>query len=212
MLPELNKDDFIIRKLDIRELTDIYTTHSVRHFPADELKPLSSITRMAEGGTYAGYGLFESKEEKQLLCYAFFTILPGRRNILLDYFAVMEAYRSHGIGSLFLQHMKSTVRDYDGLLIESEDPDYSSGNAELATRNKRLAFYEGNGALFTGILAEVFGVHYRILFFPILAVPSAETLFADFDAVYRHMVSAKNYETRIKITMAKDDCIKQHRS
>lgn len=204
MLPELNRDTFVIRKLNIQELTEIYAAHSVRHFPADELKPLSSITRMAENGTYCGYGLFESKEETQLLCYAFFTILPDRKNILLDYFAVMEAYRSHGIGSLFLQHMKNTVTEYDGFLIESEDPDYASGSGELAVRKKRLAFYESNGAIFTGILAEVFGVHYRILFFPIQDIPTLETLFTDFDAIYQHMVSKKNYETKISIILPEE--------
>lgn len=196
--------DIFIRKLSMQELLSIYSAHSIRHFPQNELKPVASITRMAENGTYSGYGLFENNENGKLLCYAFFTILPDKRNILLDYFAVMEEYRSHGIGSLFLKYMKDTVTEYDGLIIESEDPDYAADEEELAIRNKRLAFYAGNGAVFTGILAEVFGVHYRILFYPILNLPTLETLFTDFDAIYKHMVSKKNYETRISITLPED--------
>ncbi len=197
----LNKENIIIKKLTDREIIDIYSTHSIRHFPADERKPLSSMERMIKDGIYTGYGLFDKENNDSLLCYAFFTILPDHRNILLDYFAVLEEYRSHGIGSLFLQHMKKNVIEYDGILIESEDPDYASHEKELSIRNKRIEFYNTNGCVFTGILAEVFGVHYRILYFPILSTPPLETLFTDFDAIYQHMVSHKNYKTDINIFM-----------
>ncbi len=199
----LKKENIIIKKLTDEEIIHIYSTHSIRHFPADERKPLSSIERMLKDGIYTGYGLYE-KENNIILCYAFFTILPDYRNILLDYFAVIEEYRSHGIGSLFLQQMKDSVTDYDGFLIETEDPDYASHEKELAIRNKRIAFYHANGCVFTGILAEVFGVHYRILYFPILSTPPLETLFTDFDAIYQHMVSRKNYNTQVTICMPEE--------
>lgn len=195
----INKENITIKKLTDNEIIQIYSTHSLRHFPENELKPISSMERMLMEGIYTGYGLYDKDNSSSLLCYAFFTILPDRRNILLDYFAVIEEYRNHGIGSLFLQHMKSSVTDYDGLLIESEDPDYASDEKELSIRNKRIAFYSGNGCVFTGILAEVFGVHYRILYFSILSMPPLETLFSDFDAIYQHMVSHKNYNSHIHI-------------
>lgn len=202
------KENIFIRKLNTEELLSVYTTHSIRHFPTDELKPVSSVERMSREGVYTGYGLFEKEKgdsaghSPMLLSYAFFTILPDRKNILLDYFAVMEDYRSHGIGSLFLEFVKSSVTDYSGVLIESENPDYARDDSELAIRNLRLDFYKRNGALFTGILAEIFGVQYRLLYFPLLEEKQpVEILYSDFDKIYRHMVSDKNYKNCIRIHM-----------
>lgn len=193
------KEDMTIRQLNKNEIISIYTTHSIRHFPKNELKPVSSIERMISQDIYTGYGLYNRTGSETLLCYAFFTVLPDKRNILLDYFAVMEDYRGHGIGSLFLSHMKSSVNKYDGFLIESEDPDHASDETELHIRNKRLDFYFKNGAFFTGILAEVFDVHYKLLFLPIRSAPSTETLYSDFDSIYRNMVSHENYKNKIHI-------------
>ncbi len=194
-----NKEDLVINKLTKEELISVYTTHSVRHFPADERKPVSSISRMTEEGRYAGYGLYREKDA-ELLCYAFFTVLPGCRNILLDYFAVMEQYRSEGIGSYFLERMKYSITDCDGILIETENPDYARDESERIIRNKRISFYERNGAYFADILAKIFGVHYKILFLPVLQSPAPETLLSDFDAIYRYMVPQEYYVTHIHIS------------
>ncbi len=194
-----NKEDLVINKLTKEELISVYTTHSVRHFPADERKPVSSISRMTEEGRYAGYGLYRGKDA-ELLCYAFFTVMPGCRTILLDYFAVMEQYRSEGIGSYFLERMKHSLTDCDGILIETENPDYAKDESERIIRNKRISFYEGNGAYFTDITAKIFGVHYKILFLPVLQSPAQETLLSDFDAIYRYMVPQKYYAAHIHIS------------
>lgn len=202
----INEENIIIQRLSNEEILSIYTTHSIRHFPADELKPASSVKRLAEDGIYIGYGLFEKENTSHsaplLLCYAFFTVIPQRENILLDYFAVMEDYRSHGIGSIFLNYARSTITEYSGILIESENPDYAADEEELIIQNKRLDFYHRNGACFTGILAEICGVPYRLLYFPLTEkLSSLETLRSDFDAIYQHMVSQKNYEKYVRILM-----------
>ena len=170
---------------------------------------------MAAEGIYTGYGLYSRMESGSLLGYAFFTVLPDQGGCLLDYFAVMEDHRSHGIGSLFLQYIKSSFRDIPGFLIESEDPDYAENPSEYSVRCKRLDFYERNGAVFTGIRASVFGVPYRLLFFPIrnteklspetspetLPEPvSPETVYSNFCSIYRRMVSPEAYQTQIRIS------------
>lgn len=209
------EEKIVIQKLTKEEILDIYSTHSVRHFPADERKPISSIERMAGEGVYVGYGLYSpgqgigaSKEgsslppsDRQLLGYAFFTVLPEQQICLLDYFAVMEDYRSHGVGSLFLQHMKASSTPYQGFLIESEDPAYAHGEEELAIRRKRLDFYGKNGAISTGIKATVFGVPYCLLFFPLqnVILPDTQTLCHYFSNIYRKMVSPHHYETNVHI-------------
>ncbi len=187
-----------LRKLDSQEILSIYTDHSVRHFPRNERKPISSIRRMAKEGIYTGYGLFE--KEGELLAYGFFTILPDKKTILLDYFAVMEQYRSCGIGSSFLKYTETALADYDGILIESENPDYAANEEERLVRDKRIAFYNRNGAIFTGILAKAFGVHYKVLFFPILSTPEKDSLCDDLRAIYQYMVPKILYKTQIHIS------------
>lgn len=204
----LQNQDIDIKVLTGEEILDIYTTHSIRHFPEDERKPVSSIRRMTMEGIYTGYGLYLRKEPDKLSGYAFFTILPDKGCCLLDYFAIMEDYRSHGIGSFFLQHIKSSFQDIPGFLIESEDPDYAGNPSEYSIRCKRLAFYERNGAVFTGIKASVFGVPYRLLFFPLQhmeespskTVLSAQAIQSDFCSIYRRMVSPEAFETQIHIS------------
>lgn len=203
----ITEQDTEIKILTIEEILTIYTSHSVRHFPDNERKPVSSIQRMASEGIYTGYGLYLCENPTALLGYAFFTTLPDKDGCLLDYFAVLEEYRNCGIGSLFLQKMKSVLKEIPGFLIESEDPDYAENASEYSIRCKRLAFYERNGAAFTGIRASVFGVPYRILFFPATEpspetpipekLPSAETVRSDFCRIYRHMVSPEAYKTQI---------------
>ena len=215
-MQNMDADKIAVQELTKDEIIAIYSTHSVRHFPADERKPVSSIDRMASEGIYVGYGLYSSRQpdtdnseeqppsplhRRQLLGYAFFTALPERQICLLDYFAVMEDFRSHGIGSIFLQHMKASPSPYKGFLIESEDPDYAKGEAELSVRRKRLAFYERNGAVATGIKASVFGVPYCLLYFPLEdgGFPDTETLCSHFSNIYQRMVSPYHYETNVHI-------------
>lgn len=168
MLMNVNEENITIRELGANEVVFIYTHHSVRHFPEDELKPVASVERMLAEGIYKGYGIYESdngkRDDGSLLCYALFTVLPERRNVLLDYFAVMEEYRNLGIGSLFLKHFRSSVTCYDGVLIEVENPDYAEGKDDLEIRNRRIGFYERNGAFQTGISAKIFDARYRLLF------------------------------------------------
>lgn len=193
--------DISIKRLSMQEILSIYTVHSIRHFPENERKPVSSIERMAQEGIYKGYGLFFPEDADLLIGYAFFTLPPERETSLLDYFAIMEDYRSCGVGSLFLQHMKSVSTDYSGFLIESEDPDYAKDPQEHSVRSKRLSFYNKNGAISTGITATVFGVPYRLLYFPLTAgkIPPTDQLVSDFSNIYRHMVSPVNFKSNIQI-------------
>lgn len=200
MLTPIDEQNISIRPLSAEEILSIYTCHSIRHFPKEELKPVSSIERMLSEGIYIGYGIFDCCSEKDTpLCYALFTVPQEQKNILLDYFAVMEDYRSHGIGSLFLKHFVSSVTSYNGVLIEVENPDYAADNHDLDIRRRRIGFYERNGAIHTGISADIFDAHYRLLFLPILSTPDTETIYADFDRIYQHMVSPLNYQKYVHI-------------
>ncbi len=219
-----------IRPLHPEEIYTIYTTHSVRHFPDSERKPLASIQRMIAEGIYSGYGLFSydqfshaqnypsnlghdnpcshavpeqtvlSDNNEHLMGYAFCTMPPCCNHILLDYFAILEEHRSIGTGSLFLQQLNALLRtSKNGILIESEDPDYSSDTEETTQRWRRIAFYEKNHAVDTGIRAQVFDVPYRVLCLPFASMPSLKTAMTDFQQIYQHMVSPEQFVKHIKI-------------
>lgn len=199
-----------IRPLQPEEIYAIYTTHSVRHFPDSERKPLASIQRMIAEGIYHGYGLFSPcqsdpadrphLEQEQLIGYAFCTMPPCCDYFLLDYFAILEEYRSMGVGSLLLRQLKSLLNNTkNGILIESEDPDHSNDIEETTQQWRRIAFYEKNHAVDTGLRAEVFHVPYRVLCLPFSSMPSQEAVHTDFQQIYRHMVSPEQFTKYILI-------------
>ena len=156
--------DISIKRLSMQEILSIYTVHSIRHFPENEMKPVSSIERMAQEGIYKGYGLFFPEDADRLIGYAFFSLPPERETSLLD-------------------------------------PDYAKDPQEHSVRSKRLSFYNKNGAISTGITATVFGVPYRLLYFPLTAgkIPHTDQLVSDFSNIYRHMVSPVNFKSNIQI-------------
>ncbi len=77
----LQRQDIDIKILTGEEILDIYTTHSIRHFPEDERKPVSSIQRMTAEGIYTGYGLYSRMESAPF----FFNISNPLSGISLDF-------------------------------------------------------------------------------------------------------------------------------
>ena len=88
-----------IEKLAPSQIREIYTGPAVRHFPANERKPVAAIEKLLEDGMYIGLGMFEAgrstdeSEESPLMAYALFT-KAADDYVLLDYYAVLvwEAY------------------------------------------------------------------------------------------------------------------------
>ena len=118
---------FTWRLLTGPELTEVYLNEMRRDFPAGELKPLSMIlTSEAEGTAY----LLMVRPE-------------GCRVSQLDYFAVVPAYRAHGIGAQLLAQLPAQEGDAEAILIEAEMPEKAE-DAAMAVR--RLGFYARCGA------------------------------------------------------------------
>lgn len=100
----LQRQDIDIKILTGEEILDIYTTHSIRHFPEDERKPVSSIQRMTAEGIYTGYGLYSHIESGALLGYAFFTVLPDHGGclwIILLLWKITAAMESAPFSSIY---------------------------------------------------------------------------------------------------------------
>lgn len=196
------------RELTAEEVLDIYSSIAPLHFPKAELKPVENVKKYLENDLYTGYGFYENET---LLAYALFLTLPKNRKLLLDYYAVLEEYRNGGIGSAFLQSLRTELTCADGIYIESENPDYAENEQERKIQEKRIDFYDRNGAVFTGILSTLFGVPYRVLYLPLPKIKNQNTSFGsdmaaerinfyhEIDLIYRAMFAPDIYARKVKL-------------
>ncbi|MCM1326128.1 MAG: hypothetical protein NC094_02315 [Bacteroidales bacterium] len=193
--------NYVIRNLTVEETAEIYKGWIPKHFPKDEIKPLKHICRMWEQGAYCALGMYNGEK---LVSYGFFAMAPGKDMLLLDYFAVLEDYRNLGAGSFFLKKMGQCLTEqmgvlYQGILIETEDIAYARSDEERQIRRKRDLFYEKNGAVRTGVVSEVYGVHYVIWNLPIAGNMGTGECREQLKAIYRMMVEGDKYQRFVKI-------------
>lgn len=203
-----NSETLICRRLSAEELINIYAHTAIRHFPPAEYKPVENVRKYLQNDLYIGYGFFQ---QNTLTAYALF-LAPAPNEfssetqskpskLLLDYFAVLEEYRNTGIGSAFLQRLRKELTFADGIYIESENPDEAANEKERTVRTKRIAFYDRNGAVYTGIRSTLFGVPYRILYLPTAGntVHGKDNYFAELDSIYHIMFPPKVYTEKVKL-------------
>ncbi len=151
-----------IRRIDYQEFKKIYVRYMTVDFPKAERRPLFLIKRSFKKGFYEAY-VYE--ENDQLLGYAGLIYMADKSYALLDYFAVMKEQRSTGVGSEFLTLLRDSI-SVNGLIIESENPDAADAEDEKAVRNRRIAFYQRNGAIDSGTEGHFFGVCFCLLWLP----------------------------------------------
>ena len=146
------------RKLNEKELTRVYLDEMRRDFPPTELKPLSMILNSEADGTAHTWGVFDGDT---LAAYLLMVRPEGCRMSQLDYFAVVPAYRAHGIGAQLLAQLPAHEDTAEAILIEAEMPEKAE-DAAMAVR--RLGFYARNGARTAVYDTEMFGVPYKTLY------------------------------------------------
>ena len=181
--------------LTVQQIREIYSERLVKDFAPDEVKSLRRILTALSAGHYACYG---AAEENEIVAYAFFVI--DGRNALIDYFAVREDLRGCGKGSRFLRMMAADLlQRFDCVLLESEDPDYGADEEECGIRERRLRFYMHNNLAGTGVRAEVWHVHYRILVFPLGRIPPDDEVRKIYASIYRVMLPERLYRKMVHI-------------
>ncbi len=210
-----NNTDFTIRELTHDEIIEIYKTTAPLHFPKEELRPLFNIKNIMSRGGYRGLGLFLGDINAG---YAFFITMPDSDVMLLDYFAVLEEYRSQGLGGMFLQKMRdglSRVQNtcttpsetISGIFIETEDITCAATDAEKSLRKRRNDFYLRNGAVPTGLHDTLGTADYEIFFLPITRNSlrsedvNANNLHSRLDRLYHFMLAGESeicYEKVVK--------------
>lgn len=194
----MNVEMLTIKPLTKDKVSAVYTRHMCRDFAPDELKPLAGMLRLMEEGLYKAYGLFE---EGELRGYAMLMTAPGGRTALLDYYAVVSSRRGGGYGSRFLQLLRRELRDFDGIVLESEHIEYAVGKRDKTTRIRRIAFYLRNGVRKTSLRSRLFGVDYTVLYLPCKQDIPDGRIYKELDAIYRTLFPAYIWQRRVEISM-----------
>ena len=105
---------FTWKKLTADELTRVYLDEMRRDFPPSELKPLSMILNSEAAGMAHTWGVFEGET---LVSYLLMVRPMGCEVSQLDYFSVLPAYRSTGIGARLLAALPAHEEGAKAILI-----------------------------------------------------------------------------------------------
>ncbi|MDA3616245.1 GNAT family N-acetyltransferase [Polluticaenibacter yanchengensis] len=185
-----------MRLADFIEFSNIYRQHMTADFPAEELKPLSVIEKMYALGKYETF-VFE--EDGQIKAYASF-IWHHKEVRLLDYFAVTrDAGRGTGIGSWFLTELTATVKA-KGFILECEVPEKAANDTEKNLREKRIAFYERNGAVMTPVRVKVFDVDFLLLYMPVGEALENINVRDEFINIYHNITPRELFQRNVSIS------------
>lgn len=121
------------------QAAEIYT----QAIPANERQTIDTIKERVNTGKEK---LYIGEKDGEVAMMALLYPLEGTQFVLLDYMAVREEHRKHGVGSEFLKNIYKIADLKNKLLIcEVENP--KTGTAqEQETRQRRVYFYRKNGA------------------------------------------------------------------
>ena len=115
----------------------------------------------------------------------------------LDYFAVVPAYRAHGIGAQLLAQLPAQEGDAEAILIEAEMPEKAE-DAAMAVR--RLGFYARCGAWDTHYTEHLFDAWFRILVLdcPGCASLAPEAVVEALADCYRRTISPTQWQKHVQ--------------
>lgn len=187
---------FHIERLTGKQILAIYEGAAQEHFPKEELKPTEIVKRLLEEKAYEGLGLFCGEE---LAGYALFARIPEGKVLLLDYYAVLTAFRNGGMGSFFLEQMKTFYGDRMAILLETEAPEQALTEEDRRLRIRRNEFYIRNGAVQTRVRSSLYGVAFGIFCIPLAEKPGDGQVLEELDAIYRYIFSGESYAKHVRI-------------
>lgn len=147
-----------LKELSNEDIKNVYNKHMKVDFPPEELKPIKVIQKLIDRKMYRCYGLYNNGD---LLAYAF--LANSKSYLLLDYYSVCAKYRSKGIGSEFLNLLKESCKNYNGIIVEVEKVECASDETEKIVRQRRIDFYRKNGTRMTNVSCTLFTVNYSIM-------------------------------------------------
>ncbi len=173
-----------------QQLRQVYETDMTAAFPAAELKPLANIQRLWDEGRYQPWCLFDGDE----IVGECFLWLGRPGWALLDYLCVTASRRNDGLGAELLRQL--LLRWPQGVILgEVEAPEHAP-EPEMARR--RLGFYARNHARTAGYDVEVFGVHYKAIYWSPEPVDDAQLMEAQAE-IYRSAFTPEKFARYVRI-------------
>jgi len=125
-------------KTTLEEFEGVIYPDMLTQFPPTENKPKKLFMSLLKSGLYDGHSFYFKGE---LAAYAFCAHASNFLYLLLDHFAVLKKFHSKGFGSEILADVRRVYKDYDGMLLEVEKPDFANPDTL-----RRIRFYERAGA------------------------------------------------------------------
>lgn len=172
------------------QLRTVYDTDLKSSFPAAELKPLRAMEEMWREGWYRPWCLFDGDD----IAGECFLWLGRPGWALLDYLCVSPGRRNGGVGALLLAKLREAEPGMV-ILAESEAPVHAP-DPGLAER--RLGFYARNGARMAGYDSDMFGVHYKTLYWADGKMAD-EALMREHQFIYQNRFPPQKYARYVRI-------------
>ena len=151
-----------IRLLNKVERKNIFYQHMKQDFPENELRPLHMIEALVEKGNYYTYGIFE---EEKLIAYAYFWEEQEKEILLFDYFAIIPELRNQGYGKEAMRAILKVCKNKKGVILEAENPECAETDQEREIRKRRIKFYKRCGLCMSDVKILLFGVEYRMMYY-----------------------------------------------
>lgn len=186
----MNRDTMNLQTPTADELRLVYDRDLSEAFPPQELKPLRNIVDMTRRGKYAPLCLYDGAE----IAGECFLWLGRPGWMLLDYLCVTRARRNAGIGAYMLQALLNKYPD--GVIIGEVEAVEHAPDPAMAAR--RMGFYLRNGARLAGFDTEIFGVHYKTIYWSRTPRPDAE-ICREHAAIYKTSFTPDKYGRYIQI-------------
>lgn len=172
------------------EFRAFYRRHLTEAFPEEELKPLSAMEMLWDKGVYRPWCLCEDGEI--VGCALVWQGEPGW--VLFDYLCIAASRRTGGLGSRLIAMVREKERG-SVLFGEAEIVRFAP---DAAMAQRRLGFYQRNGAKRAAYDTALFGVPFHTLYWADGAVDEAELL-EKHQKIYRAYLSSERYRKFIVI-------------
>ncbi len=191
-----------IRIFDDEERRSIYQEHLQKDFHQSEIKPYALMEKLVKEQRYLCYGVWDQEELKG---YAFFVKGSDSRTLLLDYFAVLSAYRSQGLGGRFIQAIQESVmKDGLTLIAEVENPAYASDEQSRDLMNRRIQFYLRNSFKLSKVWSRVFTDEYMIIYYNAKPHSDEQGLAMELKQLYQVIFGEETCRNRIHVRMTEE--------
>lgn len=174
----------------LEQLRTVYDDHLRPSFPPAELKPLRAIEEMWRDGWYRPWCLFDGDD----IAGECFLWLGHPGWALLDYLCVAPDRRNSGAGALILA--KLMEREAGTVVFGESEAPIHAPDPEMAER--RLGFYARNGARTAGYDTDMFGAHYKTLYWADRVIPDGE-LMEEHCFVYQNRFTPEKYAKYVLI-------------